>query len=296
MSAVPGIGRRALRGAAMFVLSFALVAAVWEGYKAIGPEKGGKILGWRLLPRTSDTAMPHIVDMFKAFDKPEVRGNPRTVFESVTAATWYSFRISLFALALGVIVGLALAMVMARSRLFERALMPYLVVSQTVPLIALAPVLASWTAHWDPFGKDIPAWLTAGLLGAFLAFFPVAVAGARGLNTVKPESLELLDSYAASWRQTLFKVRLPSAVPFLIPALKLAAANAVIGVLVSEISIGLKAGIGRLIIEYYRGATGNTTRVYTAVFGAAVLGFVMAALVAGAEWAMTRNRPKEATA
>ena len=288
--------RGAVRKVAMAVVAFSLAAGVWEGYKAIGPEKGGKILGWKLLPRTSDTAMPHIADMVKAFTKQEVRGNSRTVFDSVAAATWFSFRMSLFALVLGVAVGLALAIVMARSRLLERAIMPYLVVSQTVPLVALAPVLLSWTSHWDPLGKDIPPWITAGLLGAFLSFFPIAVAGARGLRSVNPESLELLDSYAASWRQSLFKVRLPSAVPLLVPALKLATANAVIGVLVSELSIGLKGGIGRLILEYYRGATGNTTRVYSAVFGAAVLGFIMAALVAGSEWAMTRNREKGAVA
>jgi NitT/TauT family transport system permease protein len=172
--------------------------------------------------------------------------------------------------------------------------MPYLVVSQTVPLIALSPVLVSWLSRWDPAGKDIPLWVTAGLLGAFLAFFPISVAGTRGLTAVDPQSMELLSSYAASWRQGLVKVRLPGAVPMLMPALKLAAANAVIGVLVTELSIGLRGGIGRLILEYYRGATGNTTRVYAAVFGAAILGFAMAAIVALVDWALTRNRQPEA--
>jgi NitT/TauT family transport system permease protein len=280
----------------MFVAAFALVAVVWEGYKAVGPETGGEIpvVGWQLLPRTSDTAMPHVADMIGALDDAEVRGQPETVFQSVASATWFSFRIALFSLVLGVVVGLSLAVVMARATVLERAIMPYLVISQTVPLVALSPVLSSWTARWDPFGKDIPLWVTAGLLGAFLSFFPIAVAGARGLNSVKPDSLELLDSYAATWRQGLFKVRFPSAVPLLVPALKLAAANAVIGVLVSELSIGLKGGIGRLVLEYYRGATGNTTRVFTAVFGAAVLGFAMAGLVALAEWAMTRRRQQGA--
>jgi NitT/TauT family transport system permease protein len=280
----------------MLVIALGLVAGIWEGYKAIGPENGGKVLAWKLLPRTSDTAMPHIADMFKAFSKQEVRGNSRTVLDAVAAATWYSFRISLFALAIGVVVGLALAIVMSRFRIAERALMPYLIASQTVPLIALAPVMVSWTGHWRPFGDPIPKWVTAAVLGAFISFFPIAVAGVRGLNSVNPESLELLDSYAASWWQGLVKVRMPGAVPMLVPALKLAAANAVIGVLVTEISIGLKSGIGRLIIEYYRGATGNTTRVYTAVFGAAVLGLAMAALVVSAEWIATRNRQKEAVA
>jgi len=283
---------RVLRRVVMFVLAFLLLAALWEGYKAIGSAQGGEIplVGWRLLPRTSDTAMPHTWDMVSTLNDPEVRGSPATVLDSVASATWFSLRISIFALAIGVAVGLGLAIVMARSRLFERAAMPYLVVSQIVPLIALSPILVSWLAHWDPAGRDVPLWVTSTLLGAFLAFFPIAVAGTRGLTAVNPESMELLHSYAASWRQGLVKVRLPGAVPLLMPALKLAAANAVIGVLVSEISIGLRGGIGRLILEYIRGATGNTTRVYAAVFGAATLGLAMAALVAIVEWALTRNR------
>ena len=93
----------------MFVVAFGLVAGIWEGYKAIGPERGGKILGWRLLPQTSDQAMPHIWEMFRRLARPEVRGNGTTIFHAVFLATWYSFRVALFALVLGVVVGLLLA-------------------------------------------------------------------------------------------------------------------------------------------------------------------------------------------
>ncbi len=274
----------------MFFAAFALVGVAWEGYKAIGPERGGKILGWKIIPRTSDIAMPHIADMFSRFGRPEVRGNDTTIFEAVAAATWYSFRIACLALVLGIVVGMLLAAIMARFNIIERALMPYLVISQTVPLIALAPVLVSWSGRLKPFGFTFEKWTTAALLGAFLAFFPIAVAGVRGLKSAPPESVELLDSYAASWWQGLFKLRLPSAIPFLVPALKLAAANAVIGVLVSEISIGLRFGIGRLILSYGQEASGDPPKVYTAIFGAAVLGLAMAALVVIAEKVMTKNR------
>lgn len=277
----------------MFVLAFGLVAGLWEGYKAIGPENGGRVFGWKLIPRTSDQAMPHIHEMFRRFPRPEVRGNGTTIFHQVAMATWYSFRVSLFALVLGVVVGLLLATLMARFRVTERAVMPYLIISQTVPLIALAPVLVSWSGHMKPFGLQMQKWMTAALLGSFLAFFPVAVAAVRGLKSVKPESLELLDSCAASWWQGLVKLRLPSAVPMLIPALKLAAANAVIGVLVSEISIGLKAGIGRLILSYSQDGSSDPPKVYTAIFGAAVLGLAMAAVVVATERLLTRHRPKE---
>ncbi len=110
------------------------------------------------------------------------------------------------------------------------------------------------------------------MLGAFLAFFPVAVGTLKGLTSTPPASLELMDSYAASWRQTLVKLRFPAAVPYIVPALKLAATASVVGVVVAEISTGLAGGIGRLIIEYAREATSDPAKVFTAVFGAAALG------------------------
>jgi NitT/TauT family transport system permease protein len=104
-----------------------------------------------------------------------------------------------------------------------------------------------------------------------------------------------MDSYAATWKQTLFKLRFPAAIPYMVPAFKLGASGAVIGVVVAEISTGLKGGIGRLIIEYARQATGDPAKVFTAVFGAAGLGLAMAGLVALADVLLMRNRPKETT-
>jgi NitT/TauT family transport system permease protein len=130
------------------------------------------------------------------------------------------------------------------------------------------------------------------VLGAFLAFFPVAVATLRGLTSTPPAALELMDSYAASWRQTLFKLRFPAAVPHMIPGLRLAATASVIGVVVAEISTGLAGGVGRLIIEYAREATADPAKVYTAVFAAALLGLVMTGLVVLFDLVLMRNRPR----
>ena len=182
---------------------------------------------------------------------------------------------------------------MARFKVVERGLLPYLVVSQTVPLIALAPLVVSWGGKVHVFGHEWPRWLSASVLGAFLAFFPVAVGTLKGLSSVNPASLELMDSYAATWTQTLTRLRFPAAVPFMVPAFKLAASASVIGVVVAEISTGLKGGIGRLIIEYAREATGDPAKVFTAVFGAAALGLAMAGLIAGLDTYLMRNRPKE---
>ena len=292
----PG-ARRALpvRRALMVPVALLLFVLVWEGYKAIGPADGGTIFGWKLIPRSNDRAMPHIVDMLRRFGRPEVRGaNERTVLAVVIAATWYSLRLALLGFVLGVGTGLLLAMVMARFNLARRAVLPYLVVSQTVPLIALAPITVSWGGKLHLFGFDFQKWMSAAVLSAFLAFFPISVGALRGFASPKDSSLELLESYAASWWQGFRKLRFPSAVPYLVPALKLAASLAVVGVVVSEISIGLSSGIGRLIISYYQDGTSDPAKVFTAVIGAVALGLVMAGLVAGIDRFLTRNRPVEA--
>jgi NitT/TauT family transport system permease protein len=277
-----------------FALVLILVGAVWELYKVIGPEDGGTAFGWTILPRANDTAMPHVWEMFSRYGQPENRASDTPILVVVLRGAWFTFRIALAGLALGTAVGLGLAVLMARYKVVERGLLPYLVLSQTVPLIALAPLVVSWGGRLHVGAFEWPRWLSAAVLGAFLAFFPVAVGTLKGLTSTPPASLELMDSYAASWRQTLFKLRFPAALPYIVPALKLAATASVVGVVVAEISTGLAGGIGRLIIEYAREATSDPAKVFTAVFGAAALGLVMAGIVALVDLVGMRNRPREA--
>ena len=159
--------------------------------------------------------------------------------------------------------------------------------------VALAPLVASWGGKLELFGWQWPRWMSAAVLGAFLTFFPIAVNTLRGLLSPNPAALELMDSFAAPWHRTLFKLRFPAAVPYIVPGMKLGAAGAVIGVVVSEISTGLRGGIGRLVIEFGRATTSDPAIVYTAIIGAAFVGLSMAALVAGADAVFMRNRPKE---
>ena len=277
-----------------FALALLLVAAVWELYKVVGPQDGGTVFGWTILPRANDTAMPHVWDMFSRYAQPENRGSDTPILIVVLQGAWFTFRIALAGLALGTAVGLGLAVLMARYKVVERGLLPYLVLSQTVPLIALAPLVVSWGGRLHLGAFEWPRWLSAAVLGAFLAFFPVAVGTLKGLTSTPPASLELMDSYAASWRQTLFKLRFPAALPYMVPALKLAATASVVGVVVAEISTGLAGGIGRLIIEYAREATSDPAKVFTAVFGAAALGLLMFAIVTVVDLVGMRNRPREA--
>jgi NitT/TauT family transport system permease protein len=278
----------------MFVLAFALVALAWEGYKAIGPADGGTFLGVRVLPRTGDRAMPHVWSMWNRLWSPEVRGGADTIFVVVLRATWYSLRVAFVAFVLGSALGIGLAVLMSRFRWAERAIKPYLVASQTVPVIVLGPLILSLMAFAS---RDLAAktWIAAVLLGIFLSFFPVAIGTLRGLQSTPPAPLELMDSLAAPWWKTLVKLRFPAALPYIAPALRLAGAAAVVGVVVAEISLGIRYGVGRLILSYSQEATSDPPKLYTAVFGAAILGLVMALLVVGIDRVLMRNRPREAT-
>ena len=278
-----------------FALALVLVAVAWELYKVAGPQDGGTVFGWTILPRANDTAMPHVWEMISRYGQPENRASATPILVVVLRGAWFTFRIALAGLALGTAVGLGLAVLMARYKVVERGLLPYLVLSQTVPLIALAPLVVSWGGRLHLGAFEWPRWLSAAVLGAFLAFFPVAVGTLKGLTSTPPASLELMDSYAASWRQTLFKLRFPAALPYIVPALKLAATASVVGVVVAEISTGLAGGIGRLIIEYAREATSDPAKVFTAVFGAAALGLVLAGIVSLVDLVGMRHRPREAT-
>lgn len=279
--------KQAGRRVALFITALVLVAVVWEAWKALGPETGGEVFGWRIIPKTNDRVMPHTWEVFGEFLDPEVRDTP-LVWQAVLGYTWFTFRLAVAGLLVGTAVGVGLAVVMARFSIVERGLLPYVIASQTVPLIALAPQIATIAGNWG-----LPKWTWVSLLGAFLAFFPITVATLKGLTSVPAAAVELMDSYAASWWTTLVKLRFPSAVPAIMPGMKLAATASVIGVIVAEISTGLSGGIGKAALTYSQKATSEPAQVYTAVIGASALGLVLFGLVALLETTAMRNRPQE---
>lgn len=282
-----------MRQTALGLFGVALVVAAWEGYKAFGRAVHDKVFGWRLPGRTDDASMPHVLTVLRAFTKAEVRGSGRTVLRAVVSGAWFTFRLAIAGFVVGVLVGLLLAMMMQRFKLVERAWLPYVVLSQTVPLVALAPLIVGWGGQIKVFGHQWQQWMSVAAMSAYLSFFPVAVGALRGLQSPKPHAVELMSSYAASWRDTLFKLRLPAAVPYLIPALKLAAAGSIVGAIVAEISSGTSGGVGRLILDYFQKATGDPAQVFTAFIGAAVLGLGVAGLIALLEQVLMRNRRGE---
>jgi NitT/TauT family transport system permease protein len=280
----------------MLLLALIVLAACWELYKLVIPDDGVKIGSSLILPRSDDASMPHLSDIVDVFGQQEVAGGTGgTVLSSVIDSLSYSLRLAAAGFGVGVVVGFLLALAMQRLRIVERALLPYVVLSQTVPLIALAPLVYGWSGNLSLFGLDWKPWMSVSVIAAYLAFFPVAIGALRGLASPPPVQTELLACYAASWWQTLVHLRLPASIPYLIPALKLAAAASVVGAIVAEISIGLQGGIGRLIITYAQQATGDPARVYAPILGAAAMGLVAVGLISLLDVALRRYHTQEAS-
>jgi NitT/TauT family transport system permease protein len=290
------VTRRAVQRVVLFAVALLVGALMWELYKIVGPEDGGSILGWQILPKSNDRAMPHSWDVVERLGRPESAALDEPIWRTIVGYSWYTFRLALVGLVIGVIIGTAIAVLAARYSIAERAIMPWVVMSQTVPLIALAPQLVSWSGKFDIFGWEWQKWMSVSLLAAFLSFFPIAVGTLRGLKSAPPAALELMDSYAASWWRTLLKLRFPAAVPYIVPAAKLAATLSVVGVIVSEVSTGLRGGIGRAVVSYQQSASGDPTKPYVAVIGAAALGLALYGLVVLIDVVVMRNRPQEAEA
>jgi NitT/TauT family transport system permease protein len=286
------VRRRLKRGAIATMWALAgvlLTMLMWELVKWLGSV-------FTMPFDTSDAAMPHVWTMFAGFAQPEVRGSDTTVFQAVVSATLYSLMIAFGGFVIGVGVGLLLAIIMQRFAFMERGLLPFVIASQTVPLIALSPLIVGIGNRISIGPFQWGTTQSVMFIAAYLAFFPLSVGALRGLQAPTATALELMRSYAATPRQTLWKLRFPASVPYLIPAMKVSAAAAVVGTVVAEISAGVRGGIGRLIIEYAREATAQPAKVYVAVFGAICLGLLAAGLVTLLDMYVTRNLPKEGSA
>lgn len=286
---------RRLRPVGLALAAVVLLAALWELVKAVVPEDGWSIAGLRVLPRTTDLAMPHISDMLARLSEP-LSGSPTAepLWQAVLRAGGTSLRIAAVSWVIGVVVGFLLALLMTRFRIAESAVMPLVVLSQTVPLIALAPLVKGWGSKLDLGSFTWQPWMSVSVIASYLAFFPVAVGALRGLQSPDTIHRELFTAYAGSWNQTLLHLRLPASVPHLLPALRLAATSAVLGVVVAEVSTGMPGGIGRMILEFANFASSDPAKPWAPIFGAILLGLVASGAVALIGTGLGRYRRAEA--
>ncbi|QPE05895.1 ABC transporter permease subunit [Microbacterium schleiferi] len=296
--------RGRIEGLGWGILGVLAIVLIWEGYKFLGPADGVTIgavegqtgSGFMILPRTHDRAMPHVWDMLARLVAPTSGGDTPPLVATVAIAALTTLGIATVGWVLGVIVGGALALVMQRWQLLEWGLLPWIVVSQTVPLIAFAPVINAIGNQIDRGGTSWPQWLSVAVIASYLAFFPVAIGALRGLEAPDRIHVDLMRTYAVGYWATLRHLRLPAAVPHLLPALRLAAANAVLGVVVAEVSIGMRGGIGRMLIQLAGQASSDPAAPWGPIFGAIALGLIAAGSVALIGVGLHRYRRGEATA
>jgi NitT/TauT family transport system permease protein len=171
------------------------------------------------------------------------------------------------------------AVVMQRVRTARSALLPWVVLSQTVPLIALAPLVRRWGAQLRLGALPWQDWMSVAVIAAYLAFFPVAVGALRGFGSPEPVHLDLMRSYGVGWWRTFRTLRLPASVPYLLPALRLAAANAVVGAVVAEVSTGVRGGIGRMIVEFGQSGSSDPPKQWAPIAGAVLVGLTATAAI-----------------
>lgn len=285
-------------------LGILAVAVAWEAYKFLGPTEGVTIgaidgetgSGVMILPRTHDRAMPHLWDMVARLFESTSGGSTPALWVTVVSAAGVTLGIAAVGWVIGVVVGMLLGLAMQRWRLAEAGLLPWIVVSQTVPLIAFAPVVNAIGNQLARSGVPWEQGVSVALIASYLAFFPVAVGALRGLGSPDAIHVDLMRTYAAGYLPTLLKLRLPAAVPYLLPALRLAAANAVIGAVVAEVSIGMRGGIGRMLIQLAGQGSSDPAAPWGPTFGSIALGLVAAGSVALLGLALSKYRRGEAPA
>jgi NitT/TauT family transport system permease protein len=283
--------RRRLLIYLLVVLGF---LAVWIGIKALfgvpwrapgalpGPDN--PVL-WNPPFRWSfanDLNLPHVWNIALAFGQPWERGSEETLAQYLFGAAMYTWREAALGFALGAILGLVLASVFVHSRLLERAFVPYVVASQTVPIIALAPMIVF------AIGQGVFAVV---VIATYLTFFPVTIAMIRGLRSFDPRAMELMRSYAASRWQIYLKLRLPASMPYLFTALKIAATASVVGAIIGEDTGAIQAGLGRVIQTFNQYYITGPEKLWAAIVAAALLGAAFYLAVRMVELAVLRNRP-----
>jgi NitT/TauT family transport system permease protein len=196
----------------------------------------------------------------------ELSPNPRNlVFHA-----WQTLAPTLLGFVIGGLAGILLAVGIVHNRAMDLSVMPWAIASQTIPILAVAPMII---VVLNSVGLE--GLIPKSLISAYLSFFPVVVGMVKGLRSPGAMDLDLLSTYSASGTQTFWKLRLPASVPFLFASLKVGIAAALVGTIVAELPTGARFGLGARLLtgSYY----GQTIQIWSALFMAAICA---AALVA----------------
>ena len=189
---------------------------------------------------------------------------------------WITLSSTLLGFVLGSLLGIALAIAIVHVKFLAKSLMPWIIASQTIPILAIAPMVIVVLGSIG-FTGLVPK----SLISMYLCFFPVTIGMVKGLTSPETTQLDLMRTYHASTSQVLWKLRFPASVPFLFTSLKVAVAIALTGAIVGELPTGAIAGIGARLLQgsYY----GQTVQIWAALFMGSFLAAALVWLVSVAE-------------
>ena len=287
--------RAVVRGILLAVLFLVVLVAVWEGAKALGgdPWRFNDAAGnetvytppfkWSIV---DDLSLPHVWKVWDALNAPVQRQQEQSLAVYLVGAALYTGREAALGFLFGGLFGLALAAIFVHSRLAQRAFMPYIVASQTIPILALAPLICL------AFGNGLVGIV---IVASYLTFFPVTIAELRGLTSPDPRAIELMRSCAASRWTIFWKLRMPASLPYLFAALKIAATASIVGAIVGEGNPGgSQFGLGRAILNFNEQYISGPEKLWAAMIAAALLGLAFFVVVRLLELFTLRGRPTAA--
>lgn len=186
---------------------------------------------------------------------------------------WITLQSTLWGFALGTAVGIMGAVAIVYSRVAQMSLMPWAIISQTIPIVALAPMIIVVSSQLGVEGRGLPK----AIISAYLCFFPVLVGMVKGLRAPETSQLDLLKTYDANGWQSFFKLRLPASLPFLFTSLKVGVAAALVGTIVGELPTGAISGLGARIL--IGDQFGTPLAIWSALFAAAILAGLLVTLL-----------------
>jgi len=284
MSARTRSGLRRVISIVLFLVGFAVI---WEGAKWLAGDT------WRIeafgyvheppfrVAQLSDLQLPHLWEIFGAYGDPFQRNADYSLFNYLVDQALFTWGEAVVGFGLGALIGIALASVFVHFGLFERAFVPWVVASQTVPIVALAPLIVV------SFGRGLTSIV---IIATYLTFVPVTMAVMRGLRSPDPRAIELMRSYAASRWNVYWKVRLPASVPYLFTALKIAAAASIVGTIIGEGPGGVQQGLGRAILTFNQTYISGPEKLWATIIVASVLGIGFYLVIRIVEFLVLRAR------
>lgn len=249
-------------------------AAVWMNATWVfdQAERNGQTVTWaEVVPQTMAQDRPLLPPPHQVAENlwKGIAGQAVTSKRSLVYHGFVTFRGTMMGFALGIAFGVVLAMAIVRFRVMDQSVMPWAIISQTIPIVALAPMILTLSNQIGIDNREVPK----AIISAYLSFFPVLVSMVKGLRAPDQMQLDLLKTYGASETQVFTRLRLPASMPYFFASLKVAVAAALIGTIVGELPTGAIEGLGaRMLIG---SQFGEPLIMWAALFATAILAGIL---------------------